>query len=195
MSINVAPELAETTKLCPKKDVIISKFYQLLDRLTSKYAARNASDTAAYEKQAQAVANWLDVESTYRTASDKAAKEKEGASFAEQQYEKWKVALADTKKRQEKEIQDDIASKADNDSERAIIMELLRLIDELQTTEASSVNRQTILKQFRQKVSKKCSCSNSFSLHPHPCCLCALAAFRAGGEGRQRIWSRLGKGK
>jgi hypothetical protein len=153
VSIQVAPELAETGKLCPQKEVIIAKFNQLLERLIAKNAALNASDVGAYEAQEQAVQKWLEIESTYRTASDTAAKAKEGASYAEEQYEKWQAALTATKQRQEKELHDNLAVKADNDAERALILELLRLIDELQS-EASSVDHQAILKQFRQKVSK-----------------------------------------
>jgi len=153
VSIQVAPELAETGKLCPKKDIIILKFNQLLERLVSRVAAHNASDLAAYEEQQKAVQDWLDVESTYRSASEKAAKAKEGASFAEAQYEQWNAALTATKERQEKEIKDNIAVKAGNDAERELIKELLGLIDELQS-EDSSTDKQAVLQQFRQKLSE-----------------------------------------
>jgi hypothetical protein len=198
VSIQVAPELAETGKLCPKKDIIILKFNQLLERLVSRVAAHNASDLAAYEEQQKAVQDWLDVESTYRSASEKAAKAKEGASFAEAQYEQWNAALTATKERQEKEIKDNIAVKAGNDAERELIKELLGLIDELQS-EDSSTDKQAVLQQFRQKVSKvlgqHCILIHIVRNLNRKLIYLSLAAFRAEGEGGQQSWSQVRSGK
>jgi hypothetical protein len=152
ISIKVAPELAETRKLCPKKDIVIDKFNQLLARLTAQSAASNATDLAAFHEQEAAIQKWLEIEAGYRTAADKAAKAKDGAAFAQGQFEKWKIALAATKERQEKAIKAHISEKAEIESERALIMELLDLIDKLQTQD-TSINHQAVLQQFRQKVS------------------------------------------
>ena len=157
ISIKVAPELAEISKLCPQRDFIIGKFNQLLARLTAHSIARNATDQAAYATQAAAIQEWLDVESVYRSTLDRAAKAREGASFAQGEYENWSAMLTATKKRQDKEFKDYEAEKTEYADERALILELLTLTDILQT-EDTSLNNQAVLKQFHQKVIRLCLC-------------------------------------
>jgi hypothetical protein len=153
ISIKVAPELAEMGKLCPQEDIIIAKFNKLLARLNSNSAARNASDLAAFAKQEKAIQDWLDIESEYRLASGKAAKSKEGAEYAQGQYEKWNAMLTASKARQDALTKENVAKQADIDEERALIKELLGLIDVLQTSEVMHSNNQAaVLKQFNQKV-------------------------------------------
>jgi hypothetical protein len=152
ISIKVAPELAEMGKLCPQQDVIITKFNQLLARLHSNSAARNASDLAAFAREEKAIQDWLNIESEYRLASGKAAKSKEGAAYAQGQYEKWNALLTASKARQEQETKDDVPKQTDIDSERALIKELLGLIGTLQNSEVTKANSQAILQQFNQKV-------------------------------------------
>jgi hypothetical protein len=197
ISVQVAPELAETGKLCPQQDLIITKFNQLLARLNSNIVARNASDQTSFAKQEKAIQDWLDIESEYRLAAGKAATSKEGAAYAQGQYEKWNALLTASKKRQGEEIKDAIPKKAEIDTERALIKELLALISTLQNSEVARSNNQAILQQFNQKVvflhaySHICF-SSSWLLTLH---LFLFAACRAQTAGQGRRWSQIGSGK
>ncbi len=152
MSVTIAPELAQMGKLCPQEEVIMTKFNQLLAKLRSNYEARNASDQAALATEEKAIQDWLNVESEYRLASGKAEKSKEGTGYAQGQYEKWNALLIATKEREAQEAKDHAPKQAEIDEERALIKELLALIEELYSSEVMKTNGQAILKQFNQKV-------------------------------------------
>ena len=121
-------ELADSGKLCKKKDIIFEKLDQLIAKLAKQGAALNASDAAAYKVKMEALGQWLDAESKYRLEVEKMKEAKEGAKFARQEYEKLAEAVKTTKERVETMEKQYAKEAEDNAAEIALIKEIMRLL-------------------------------------------------------------------
>eukprot|EP00282_Hemiselmis_andersenii_P032024 CAMPEP_0169459582 /NCGR_PEP_ID=MMETSP1042-20121227/18029_1 /TAXON_ID=464988 /ORGANISM="Hemiselmis andersenii, Strain CCMP1180" /LENGTH=436 /DNA_ID=CAMNT_0009572013 /DNA_START=14 /DNA_END=1324 /DNA_ORIENTATION=+ len=128
MSGGIKSVLADSGKLCAKKDIIMAKFDALYNRLKAQSVSLNASDASALEKKNDALAKWLDGESAYRLAQEKVITANEGAKFAREQYEKYAATVKDTKARVTKMEASYPGEKADLMAERGLIVEVMRLL-------------------------------------------------------------------
>eukprot|EP00284_Hemiselmis_tepida_P009545 CAMPEP_0174916642 /NCGR_PEP_ID=MMETSP1355-20121228/1929_1 /TAXON_ID=464990 /ORGANISM="Hemiselmis tepida, Strain CCMP443" /LENGTH=436 /DNA_ID=CAMNT_0016161659 /DNA_START=11 /DNA_END=1321 /DNA_ORIENTATION=+ len=127
-SAGFGSSLADSGKLCAKKDVIFEKLDQLVAKLARQGASLNASDAAAYKVKMEALGQWLDAESKYRLEVEKVKEAKEGAKFARQEYEKLAEAVKTTKERVAKMEKEYAKESEDNASEIALIKEIMRLL-------------------------------------------------------------------
>jgi len=128
MSGSIKSVLADSGKLCAKKDIIIAKFDALYNRLKAQSASLNASDAGALEKKNDALTKWLDGESAYRLAQEKVVTATEGAKFAREQYEKYAATVKDTKARVGKMAATYPGEKAGLLAERGLVVEVMRLL-------------------------------------------------------------------
>jgi len=129
--------LADDSTLCAKKDIILSKFDQLLKKLGGEELALNISNGQVNSEYKEALQSWLDSESDFRLTAQRAKEAEDGASYAREQYEKYNTAYKDAKK-----TLDTInAQNADERSglldERELIKEIMRMIGILHDVNAT----------------------------------------------------------
>jgi len=117
--------------MCAKKDFIIAKFDQLLQRLGADSEILNITDLATERAYQDAMQAWLDTESVFRLAQEQHKESKEAAKFALNKLEVEikvhklkKVTVADFVKVYP-------VKKKEIDSEREMILELIKMVEEL----------------------------------------------------------------
>ncbi|EKX46075.1 hypothetical protein GUITHDRAFT_138550 [Guillardia theta CCMP2712] len=124
---NIETALEESGKLCEKKDIIFSKFSQLLAKLSKESKTRNETDQTAHDAQVAATEAWLDSESEYRLEEEKKKEALDGASYARAEYEKWAETVKRTSERLATMQTNYDKEMADINSQRSLIQEILRL--------------------------------------------------------------------
>eukprot|EP00960_Hanusia_phi_P052054 761216-Hanusia_phi.AAC.1 len=129
---NVETALQESGQLCAKKDFIFQKFNQLLNKLKDESTVRNQTDHAAYVAEQEALKAWLDGESAYRLELEKEKEAKDGSQFARAELEKWKATVKQTEERLKTMTASYTAEKADIQSERELLKEILRILGVLE---------------------------------------------------------------
>jgi hypothetical protein len=124
--------LADTGKLCAKREIIIQKFDELLARLMQSQKLMDDTLDSLKSQFEAAKKAWLDCTAGYILAETKANDAKKGEALAKDKFEKWKnvVTLAIgnlyTIEQEYNKDYDDILA------ERAMILEIMRLIGVLE---------------------------------------------------------------
>jgi hypothetical protein len=119
------------TSMCAKKDFIIAKFDQLLQRLGADSEILNITDLATERAYADAMQAWLDTESVYRLAQQQHKESKEAAKFALNKLEV-EIKVHKLKKVTVAEfVKVYPVKKKEIDSEREMILELIKMVEEL----------------------------------------------------------------
>jgi len=85
----------DPARLCAKKDVILSKFDQLLKKLGGEELSMNITNGKVNAQFKEALSAWLDKESEYRLTLQKSKDADDAAKYAEAQYEKYNTANTD----------------------------------------------------------------------------------------------------
>jgi hypothetical protein len=168
VTLAITPELADSSVICAKKDMILEKFNQLVTKLQAESAARNATDDSAYDEQQKALQAWLDAEALYRLTTEKSAEAEEGAKYARAQYEKWAATVKATEERSAQQAKSFASERLAIATERDLVTEVMKLIGVLQsqpTSESKSVGSQAVLKELNEKV-------------PETTCVCQTCVWR-----------------
>ena len=119
------------TSLCAKKDFIIAKFDRLLQRLGADSEILNITDLATERAYNDAMKAWLDTESVYRLAKEQHKETEEAAKFALNKLQV-EIKLHKLKKVTVAEFEKEYpVKKKEIDSERDMILELIRMVEEL----------------------------------------------------------------
>jgi hypothetical protein len=123
--------------LCEKRAKIIALFDTLLAKLGGEELAANITMGKVSDEWKDAMSSWLDSESKYRLTVEQVKEAREGASFAQDEYEKWKTAhkkaqedLAATKARHAEE-------RKNLEEERDVIKEIMRYLGVLHDVKAT----------------------------------------------------------
>lgn len=124
-------QLAPSSKLCEKKDLIIGKFDQLLAKLTKDDSRLNITDEMTEKEYDDAMQAWLDTESVYRLAVQTHKESKEAASYALKKLAVEMKVHKLTKERVAEVVKKYPIKKAEIDGERNLILELIKLVEEL----------------------------------------------------------------
>jgi len=126
--------------LCEKRAKIIALFDTLLAKLGGEELSANITMGKITDEWKDAMTSWLDSESKYRLTVEQVKEAKEGASFAKDEYEKWKTAY----KLAEQDLQNTLARNAEErkniEEERDVIKEIMRylgVLHDVQATEKS----------------------------------------------------------
>jgi len=130
--------LVDDSTLCAKKDIIISKFDQLLKKLGGEELALNISNGKINEELKAALGSWLDSESSYRLTVEKAKEATEGADYARNQYEKYNTAYLDAKKTLDQINKQTAEERSGLLDERDLIKQIMVMIGVLNDQEASA---------------------------------------------------------
>jgi hypothetical protein len=83
----------------------------------------------------QALASWLDSESTFRLTVEKAQEAKDGAAYAREQYEKYSTAYKSAKSTLDQILKQNAEERNGLLDERELIKEIMRMIGERNTSE------------------------------------------------------------
>jgi len=126
-----------TSLLCQKKDLIISKFDELLKKLGGEELSANITMGKVTTEFKEAMSGWLDSESTYRLTVEKAKEAAEGSTFARNEYEKWHDAHKAAQKSLEETLARHAVERDSLTSERELIKVIMRLIGVLHDVKAS----------------------------------------------------------
>jgi hypothetical protein len=119
------------TSMCAKKEFIIAKFDQLLQRLGADSEILNITDLATERAYEDAMQAWLDTESVYRLAQQQHKESKEAAKFALNKLEV-EIKVHKLKKVTVAEfVKVYPVKKKEIDSEREMILELIKMVEEL----------------------------------------------------------------
>jgi hypothetical protein len=86
------PPATSGSLLCEKRAKIIALFDTLLAKLGGEELSANITMGKITDEWKDAMTSWLDSESKYRLTVEQVKEAKEGASFAKDEYEKWKTA-------------------------------------------------------------------------------------------------------
>ena len=132
----LADDGGEST-LCKKKDLIISKFDELLKKLDGEELSANITMGKVSKEYKEAMTSWLDSESTYRLTVEKAKEATEGATFARNEYEKWHDANKTAKKDLEHTLARHEKDREGLADERKLIRMIMRLIGVLHDVQAT----------------------------------------------------------
>jgi vacuolar-type H+-ATPase subunit I/STV1 len=146
--------------LCAKKDVILSKFDELLKKLGAEELALNITNDKVMKEQIDALKAWLDSESDYRLTVQKAKDAKQGSEYAEQQYEKYNTAYNDATKAAQTLRNQNNAERQSLVDEQNLIQEIMRLVGILDDglgagAAAKAVKGSTKLLQTPQEMDPK----------------------------------------
>jgi hypothetical protein len=123
--------------LCQKKDLILSKFDQLLRKLGGEELSLNISLGKMGEEWHAAMEGWLDAESTYRLRIEQTKEAKEGGKFAEEEYEKYRQAFKEAKENYLTGLKKHDEEREDLDSERELIKVIMRYLGVLHDVKAT----------------------------------------------------------
>jgi len=123
--------------LCQKKDLILSKFDQLLRKLGGEELSLNISLGKMGEEWHAAMEGWLDAESTYRLRIEQTKEAKEGGKFAEEEYEKYRQAAKEAKENYLTGLKKHDEEREDLDSERELIKVIMRYLGVLHDVKAT----------------------------------------------------------
>jgi len=126
-----ATQLAPSSKLCEKKDLIVGKFDQLLAKLTRDDGAMNMTDDMTEKEYEDAMQAWLDTESVYRLAVETHKESKEATSFALKKLAVEMKVHKLTKEKVAEVVKNYPIKKEEIDDERNLILELIKLVEEL----------------------------------------------------------------
>jgi hypothetical protein len=129
--------LADDSTLCAKKDRIINLFDQLLKKLGGEELALNISNGKLGDEFKQALASWLDSESTFRLTVEKAQEAKDGAAYAREQYEKYSTAYKSAKSTLDQILKQNAEERNGLLDERELIKEIMRMIGILHDVDAT----------------------------------------------------------
>jgi len=129
--------LVDDSTLCAKKDIIISKFDQLLKKLGGEELALNISNGKINEELKSSLGAWLDSESSYRLTVEKAKEATEGADYARNQYEKYNTAYLDAKKTLDQINKQNAEERNGLLDERDLIKEIMVMIGVMNDVEAT----------------------------------------------------------
>ena len=123
--------------LCEKRAKIIALFDTLLAKLGGEELAANITMGKVTDEWKDAMSSWLDSESKYRLTVEQVKEAREGASFAQDEYEKWKTAY----KRAQEDLDATLARHAEERQnlldERELIKEIMRMIGVLHDVKAT----------------------------------------------------------
>merc|ERR1719217_1724209 len=120
--------LAEGSALCEKKDKIIALFDRLLSKLGGEELAANITYGKVDKEFKDTLATWLDAESHYRLTVEQTKEAKQGASYASDEYEKWKTAYKKAKADLEATLARHAEERTSLGEEREVIKEILRYL-------------------------------------------------------------------
>jgi len=129
--------LVDDSTLCAKKDIIISKFDQLLKKLGGEELALNISNGKINEEYKAALGAWLDSESSYRLTVEKAKEASDGADYSRQQFEKYNTAYLDAKKTLDSILAQNAEERSGLLDERELIKQIMVMIGVLNDVEAT----------------------------------------------------------
>ena len=134
------PPATSGSLLCEKRAKIIALFDTLLAKLGGEELSANITMGKVTDEWKDAMTSWLDSESKYRLTVEQVKEAKEGASFAKDEYEKWKTAY----KLAQKDLDDTIARNVEERKnivdEQEVIKEIMRylgVLHDVQATEKS----------------------------------------------------------
>jgi len=125
------------SRLCDKKDLILSKFDQLLRKLGGEELSLNISLGKMGEEWHAAMEGWLDAESTYRLRIEQTKEAKEGGKFAEEEYEKYRQAAKEAKENYLTGLKKHDEEREDLDSEKELIKVIMRYLGVLHDVKAT----------------------------------------------------------
>jgi len=131
---SITQALQASGNLCAKKDLIFSKFDQLLKKLGSESFDRNTTDASLAIDADETLKAWLDSESSYRLQQEKKKEAEEGAKFARDRYEKWSQTVKATQARYDKMITDHGKEHQTIADQRMLLKEILRMLGILADT-------------------------------------------------------------
>jgi len=126
-----ATQLAPSSKLCEKKDLIVGKFDQLLAKLTTDDQRLNMTDDMTEKECEDAMQAWLDTESVYRLAVQTHKESKEATSFSLKKLAVEMKVHKLTKEKVAEVVKNYPVKKEEIDGERSLILELIKLVEEL----------------------------------------------------------------
>merc|ERR1719217_2022787 len=129
--------LAEGSALCEKKDKIIALFDRLLSKLGGEELAANITYGKVDKEFKDTLATWLDAESHYRLTVEQTKEAKQGASYASDEYEKWKTAYKKAKADLEATLARHAEERTSLGEEREVIKEILRYLGVLHDVKAT----------------------------------------------------------
>jgi len=129
--------LAEGSALCEKKDKIIALFDRLLSKLGGEELAANITYGKVDKEFKDTLSTWLDAESHYRLTVEQTKEAKQGASYASDEYEKWKTAYKKAKADLEATLARHAEERTSLGEEREVIKEILRYLGVLHDVKAT----------------------------------------------------------
>jgi hypothetical protein len=118
--------LQDTSLLCEKKAKILQLFDTLLAKLGGEELSANITFGKVSKEYNDALSSWLDSESHYRLTVEQVKDAESGASFASDEYEKWKVASKKAKADLAITLARHAEERKNLDEEREVIKEIMR---------------------------------------------------------------------
>ena len=131
----------QSSTMCRKRDMIVSLLDRLLERLKRESGILNITDTAAYQKMKLENAVWLEVESIYRLSLEKAHDDDTEEDFAQDQLEVKNRIETLTQKDLEQTIREYPEKKAVVDGERQVVIELIDMVEDIDTDNLRDAHR------------------------------------------------------
>ena len=132
--------LAGDSLLCEKREKIIALFDQLLKKLGGEELSANITMGKVTKEWEEAMSSWLEAESNYRLTVEKMQDAREGSSYAEAEYEKWKVAYKKAKSDLAATLARHAEERKDLLDEREVIKQIMRylgVLHDIKSTEKS----------------------------------------------------------
>jgi len=129
--------LAGKSLLCEKRARIIELFDQLLAKLGGEELSANITMGKVSKEWHDALGAWLDSESQYRLTVEQVKDAQKGASFSEDEYEKWKTAYERAKEDLEATLARHDEERKNLLDERELIREIMRYIGVLHDVKAT----------------------------------------------------------